>query len=338
MASIRLVQIQHQTGRRAIARTSEPDLLVVDGYRSVYELAHVAIKSLMRIGDLLAGARAIEKLDYDSIYRSRSDWHLLPCFDHPTEPARCLVTGTGLTHRASAENRQSMHGGAPIASDAVTDSMRMYRIGIDGGRPARGSVGAQPEWFYKGTGSILRAHNDPLHVPGFAHDGGEEAEIAGVYVISDDGVPYRVGLTQGNEFSDHVLEAKNYLYLAQSKLRQCSIGPEILIDPDFDDVRGSASIERGGETIWQADQASGQKWMCHTLANLEHHHFKVPAHRLAGDAHIHFFGADAFSFRDRLELRDGDVMTVAFEGFGRPLRNPICQDRSGEKYVEVRPL
>ena len=33
--------------------------------------------------------------------------------------------------------------------------MRIYRIGIEGGRPARGTIGAQPEWFYKGTGAIL---------------------------------------------------------------------------------------------------------------------------------------------------------------------------------------
>jgi hypothetical protein len=338
MPAIRLAQLQNRRGTRHVVRVTEPNLLLLEEYMSTLDLAEAAIGSARRIGELLAGARISETLDYDRVYRGESDWKLLPCFDHPSDPSRCLVTGTGLTHRASAENRQSMHGGVSSANEAVTDSMRMYRIGLEGGRPERACVGAQPEWFYKGTGSILRAHNDPLHVPCFAHDGGEEAEIAGVYVISPDGTPYRVGLTQGNEFSDHVLEAKNYLYLAQSKLRDCSIGPELVIDPDFDEVRGGASVERDGKIIWQADQASGEKGMCHTLANLEHHHFKVDSHRIPGDAHVHFFGADAFSFRDRLELNDGDVMTVAFEGFGRPLRNPIRIDRSGEKCVEVKRL
>jgi hypothetical protein len=224
------------------------------------------------------------------------------------------------------------------ATAEPTDSMKMYQIGLEGGRPRPNTIGALPEWFYKGMGTIFRAMNEPLTVPAHADDGGEEAEIAGVYLISDDGTPLRLGLAQGNEFSDHVLEAKNYLYLAQSKLRDCALGPELVIEPDFEDVRGAATIERGGQVVWQAPQASGEKAMCHSLANLEHHHFKHAEHRRPGDVHVHFFGADMFSFKDRLKLEDGDVMTVAFEGFGRPLRNPIRIDRSPQKAVIAKPL
>jgi hypothetical protein len=332
--AIRLVQLHHPKHGRAVARVSEPNLQLLGDVMSVYDLAQRAIDGSKRIADVLSGLRITESLGYDTIYHGKVEWRLMPAFDHPDEPSRCLVTGTGLTHRASAENRQSMHGDVAM----LTDSMKKYRIGIAGGRPARGTVGAQPEWFYKGTGAILRAHGDPLDVPCYGFDGGEEAEIAGAYLIARDGTPYRVGLVQGNEFSDHVLEAKNYLYLAQSKLRACAIGPEIVIDPDFTEVRGLATVERAGTAIWRAEQASGEKWMCHSLANLEHHHFKIAAHRIAGDAHVHFLGADAFSFRDRLELRDGDVMTVSFEGFGRALRSPIRVDRSGEKCIEVKSL
>jgi hypothetical protein len=240
-----------------------------------------------------------------------------------------------LTHKASAENRQSMH----VAAKAEpTDSMKMFDIGLAGGRPEAGRIGAAPEWFYKGVGTILRAAKEPLHVPSHADDGGEEAEIAGVYLIGDDGTPFRIGLAQGNEFSDHVREARNYLYLADSKLRDCALGPELVIEPKFDDVPGRAAIERGGKVIWQAPQASGERWMCHSLANLEHHHFKHAEHRRPGDVHIHFFGADMFSFKDRLRLEDGDVMVISFAGFGRPLRNPIRIDRSPEKLVVVKSL
>src|SRR5207344_2271380 len=114
----------------------------------------------------------------------------------------------------------------------------------------------------------------PLGVPSYAEDGGDEAEIAGVYVIGADGMPYRVGLVQGNEFSDHVTESKNYLYLAPSKLRQCAIGPELVVGADFSDVPGQIRIERGSAVVWQAKIASGEQAMCHSLANLEHHHFK----------------------------------------------------------------
>ena len=39
----------------------------------------------------------------------------------------------------------------------MTDSMRMFQWGVEGGRPAEGEIGIAPEWFYKGNGSMLRA-------------------------------------------------------------------------------------------------------------------------------------------------------------------------------------
>ena len=177
-------------------------------------LADEAIRAKRSIDSLVSGDPGSQFLEYEPIYRGDSPWSLLSPFNVPAEPWRCLVTGTGLTHKASAENRQSMHG--DVAT--VTDSTKMYRIGLEGGRPNPGPW-ADAEWFYKGTGHILRAHGEPLDVPNHGDDGGDEAEIAGCYLISFDGTPFRVGFVQGNEFSDHVLEAKNYLYLAQSKLR-----------------------------------------------------------------------------------------------------------------------
>lgn len=312
----------------------EPKLRVLGDCSSVYELARSAVRENGRLREVVERLVSSQQVEYDEAYEGRSEWRLLPPIDHP-EPSRCFVTGTGLTHQASADNRQSMHISTPAES---TDSMKMYQIGLDGGRPERGCVGAAPEWFYKGVGTIVRAANEPLNVPAHADDGGDEAEIAGIYLIGDDGAPFRIGLAQGNEFADHVLEAKNYLYLAASKLRDCALGPELVIEPKFDDVPGRAMVERGGKVIWQAPQASGERWMCHSLANLEHHHFKHDEHRRPGDVHVHFFGADAFSFKDRLRLEDGDVMSVSFEGFGRPLRNPIRIERGEQKLVSVKSL
>jgi hypothetical protein len=141
-----------------------------------------------------------------------------------------------------------------------------------------------------------------------------------------------------NEFSDHILEKQNYLYLAHSKLRTCSMGPELVLDPDFGEISGTVSIERGGAVLWSQAIASGAENMSHTLENLEHHHFKYDAHRRPGDAHIYFFGADAFSFGAGIELQDGDVMVIAYEGFGRPLRNSVRVQKTAEKLVEVLPL
>jgi hypothetical protein len=351
---LRIVQLSHSDGSRRVAVVDEPQLRLLRGCSSVYELATSAIRSARRLREVIEELSSAEQLDYGEVHEGRSAWRLAPPIDHP-EPSRCHVMGTGLTHKGSAENRDSMHevAGTPEpgarTADALfqaprsplpaqTDSMKMFQIGLEGGRPEPGRVGAAPEWFYKGVGTILRAHSEPLNVPPYALDGGEEAEIAGLYLVGDDGAPYRIGLAQGNEFSDHVLEARNYLYLAESKLRDCALGPELVIEPKFDDVPGRSSVERGGKVIWEAPQASGERWMCHSLSNLEHHHFKHSGHRRPGDVHIHFLGADMFSFKDRLRLEDGDVMTISFESFGRPLRNPIRIDRSPVTPVVVKPL
>ena len=305
-------------------------LRLAGGCESVYEVAQSALARDLRLPDAVRERLSQETLDYGPVYRLESEWRLLPPFSHP-EPARLLVTGTGLTHRASADNRQAMHR----KPEELSDSMRMYLDGLKGGRPAPGEIGVSPEWFYKGCGTILRAHGEPLDVPNFAGDGGEEPEVAGVYIVDDKGRPRRVGMVMANEFSDHVIEKQSYLYLAHSKLRACAIGPELVVDPDFGDVRGTVGIERGGKTLWSKAIATGETNMSHSVANLEHHHFKYDVHRRPGDAHLHFFGADAFSFGDGVKLEDGDVMVVAFEGFGRPLRNPLRVDRSAQKLVPV---
>jgi hypothetical protein len=234
-----------------------------------------------------------------------------------------MVSGTGLSHIRSASNRQAMHAAGEQIGEQVTDSMRMYQWGVSGGRPEPGRVGVSPEWFYKGTGSALRGHGEPLEVPSFAEDGGEEPEVAGIYLIDSEGTPRRIGMAAGNEFSDHVFEKKNYLYLAASKLRTCALGPELAVAPEFQLVRGEVAIERAGEVIWSKAIQTGESAMCHSLANMEHHHFKFAAHRRPGDVHIHFFGADAFSFGEGIRLADGDVMQVRWDGFGRPLRNAV---------------
>jgi len=330
---VRIVQLSSPGGQTRVAAVENSRLRLLLGCGSVYELAQEALARAQPLRDLARERASRETLDYDPIYRLESAWRLLPPFTHP-EPARCLVAGTGLTHRASADNRQAMHHNPA----QLSDSMRMYLMGLEGGHPGPGKIGVSPEWFYKGCGTIVRAHGEPLVAPPFAGDGGEEPEIAGIYVIDDAGRPWRVGMAMSNEFSDHVIEKRNYLYLAHSKLRTCSLGPELMLDPDFRAVPGTVSIERGGAVWWSQAIASGEAHMSHTLANLEHHHFKYQAHRRPGDGHIYFFGADAFSFGAGIRLQDGDIMTIAFEGFGRPLRNPIRIESSPETLIEVLPL
>lgn len=336
---MRLVQLEHPGRGRRVAVVQGDRLHLVDTFcPSIYELAMRAIERSVGLGRLSSDLQSGEWEPYDDVWEGRSEWRLLPAFDHPEEPARCVVSGTGLTHRLSAQARQKIHQEGEQEEAGPTDSMRMYQWGLEGGRPEPGVVGVQPEWFYKGCGTILRAHGQPLEVPSFAEDGGEEAEVAAAYVIAPDGSPRRVGFMQGNEFSDHVMEAKNYLYLAPSKLRSCAVGPELVIDAEFRDVYGTVKIERQGKILWERAVASGEANMCHSLGNLEHHHFKYSAHRRPGDAHVHFLGANVVSFGEKLALVNGDAMIIELEGFGRPLRNTLAVERTEQKRIVAEPL
>lgn len=333
---MRLVQIARGQERRVGAVEGAKLQLLADAFPSIYDLATVAMAQNQALTSVAEGALRAEMVDYDSIYEGRSEWKILPSFDHPRDPAHCLVSGTGLTHKASAKNRAAMH----TKTDAeLTDSFRMFQMGIEGGNPADGAIGVQPEWFFKGNGTILKGHNDALTVPAYGDDGGEEPEIAGVYIISPAGEPVRVGLTVANEFSDHVMEKKNYLYLAPSKLRECSIGPELTIGAAaFEDISGSVAVFRSGTTVWSSKIFSGPANMAHSVDNLEHHHFKYRAHCQPGYVHVHFYGADAFSFGAGIALQAGDEMEVWFPDFGRPLHNVLAVETKEEHPVRVRHL
>jgi hypothetical protein len=328
---MRLVQLKAGDVRR-VAVVEEPKLRLLRNFDSMYALAQAAIANGGNLTTLASSHLTDESVDYDHVYDGRANWKLLAPIDHPQEIARCLVSGTGLTHLGSARDRASMH---TAKEQELTDSMKMFRWGVEGGRPGDGEIGIAPEWFHKGYGSIVHPHGDPLVVPAYAEDGGEEAEIAVAYVIGPNGRPYRVGMAQGNEFSDHRFEKKNYLNLAGSKLRTCSIGPELVIDPAFRTVPGTVTIERGGRDFWSQPISSGEEEMSHSLRNLEHHHFKFELHRRPGDVHIHFLGAHSLSFGQGIELKDGDVMEIRFDGFGRPLRNPIEIINKKDSPVEV---
>jgi hypothetical protein len=341
---IHLVQIGNSTLRR-VAIVEEPHLRCLGEVTSVYELAQCCLREGLKLGEQALALAQPELLDYDAIYAGASEWKLLAPIDVPCNSSRLLIAGTGLTHLGSAKERQAMHladatkAEAEKAADAVTDSMRMFQWGLAGGRPAPGEIGVAPEWFYKGTGAMLRAPFAPLTIPAYAEDGGEEAEIAGIYIVGEDGVPYRIGMAAGNEFSDHKFEKRNYLNLAGSKLRTCSLGPELVVGAEFQAVAGEARIERGGKTIWSKALATGEGNMCHSLANLEHHHFKFEGHRQPGDVHVHFFGAHSLSFGDRIVLQDGDWMEVRYEGFGRALRNPVrIETKHADRLIAVRSL
>lgn len=336
---MRLVQLDN-SGERRVAIVQEPNLLLLQEPGSIYALALRAVEQRVAFTELAMSLLSDERLPYDEVFSGTSTWRLLAPIDVPGDPQRLLVSGTGLTHLGSARERQAMHAAAgtvpeEVDESAMTDSMRMFTWGQQNGRPAEDSIGIAPEWFYKGDSSVVRGPFEALPIPGHAEDGGEEAEVATVYVVDADGQPHRIGMTTGNEFSDHIFERRNYLNLAGSKLRCCSLGPELVVGEAFEDVPGTVRIVRNGATLWEKDIRTGEANMAHSVANMEHHHFKFAGHRQPGMVHVHFLGADALSFGQGIRLQAGDVTEVSFENFGRALQNTIAVEPVMDTPVRV---
>jgi len=305
----------------------------VKGAESVYALAMEAADGGKSLAAVIEAHGLGDAVDLE---KARDEGRFLAPITHP-DPAHLHLTGTGLTHLGSAATRDSMHKKATeAAEETLTDSMKMFRMGLENGKPKAGEKGVQPEWFYKGNGSQAVAGEQPLVSPSFALDGGEEPEMAGIYVISKDGNAFRVGFAVSNEFSDHVTERINYLYLAHSKLRQASFGPEIRIGTPPEDIRGTSRIRRGDTVIFEKPFLSGEANMSHTFANLEYHHFKYGLFRQPGEVHVHMFGTATLSFADGIKPEEGDVFEIEVPEFGLALRNPL--KIAAEEEITVRQL
>jgi len=316
-----LIQYTSTAGERRVGILNGDAVTPLAGYATTLDLAKAAIAAgtgVAKLADAAAGAQPAES--YETI---AAGGRLLAPIDHP-DHAHCYVTGTGLTHLGSADTRDAMHKKIGGDVETLSDSMKMFRMGVEGGKPQAGQAGVQPEWFYKGDGSIVRASGQPMDMPAFSLDGGEEPEIAGLYVIGNDGQPYRVGFAIGNEFSDHVTERQNYLYLAHSKLRNCGVGPALLVGELPAHVEGvSRILDKDGKVRWEKPFVSGEQNMSHTIANLEYHHFKYGLFNRPGDVHIHFFGTATLSFADNVRVEAGESFEIVSPQFGPALRNRL---------------
>jgi hypothetical protein len=330
-----LVQFLDVNGNRRVGSPTDDQsaLRILVRFGSVYELANQAIRARSTLASLAAAHLSDQTESYEQVIHER---RILVPFDHP-DPARCWVSLTGLTHLGSAKSRDAMHVKLAGDSDQLSDSMKMFRLGYEGGKPRSGEIGAQPEWAFKGDGQCVVNPEQPIASPAFANDGGEEAELTGLYLIDPEGTPVRIGFAIGNEFADHALERQNYLYLAHSKLRACSYGPELYSGELPPILVGTVRIRRNKEEVWSGTMLTGEEHMCHSIANLEHHHFKYPMFRRPGDVHVHFFGASILSCQEGFQTKAGDLVEIECAPFGRPLRNPLIW-ANNEGFISVRTL
>lgn len=327
-----LSQLTLKDGRRAVAARTGDAAHLIPGVETTRQLALAALEAGR---GLVAEVEARGPGETVNLAAALEEGRLLLPLDHE-DPAHLHLTGTGLTHLGSASTRDRMHQSMDVGEP--TDSMKMFRMGLEGGKPEAGRIGAQPEWFWKGNGHNAVAPGQPLASPGFALDAGEEPEIAGLYIVAPNGRPVRLGFALANEFSDHVTERGNYLWLAHSKLRPASYGPEMLLGDLPQNVEGTSSLIRGGKTIWEKPFLSGEANMSHSLANLEHHHFKYGLFRQPGDVHVHFFGTATLSFADGIVAEAGDRFRIACPDFGLPLTNPLTVEAADPAPVRVLAL
>jgi hypothetical protein len=329
-----IVQFTGDNGKCQVGIVTNGMVHALKSVSTTLQLAHKALASGKNMGSLAKSLASAKGVSLAALLKQR---RVLSPVDHP-DPAHCIVTGTGLTHLGSASARDSMHKKLDTQEAALTDSLKMFKMGLEGGRPAKGTAGVQPEWFYKGDGRWLVAPGAALPKPSFALDGGEEPEIAGLYLIDAKGKPVRLGFALGNEYSDHVTERQNYLYLAHSKLRHSAIGPEMITGALPAHVEGTSRIIRKGKVVWQKPFLTGEANMSHTLANLEYHHFKYEPFRKPGDLHVHYFGTATLSIADGFATEDGDIFEIEAAPFGAPLRNPLKQMKQDFKPGSIKSL
>ena len=330
-----LVQIVDSKGKRRVGLVAADKVLLLKKVSTTLDLVKLALKEGTKLSATASALASSSTEDYAAALKEK---RVLAPVDH-ADPAHCIITGTGLTHLGSAAARDGMHKKLSGAAEELTDSLKMFKLGLEGGKPKeKGEAGGQPEWVYKGDGSWLVGPRQPPPPPSFALDGGEEPELAGLYYIDDKGRPVRLGFALGNEYSDHVTERQNYLYLAHSKLRHSSIGPEMVVGKIPASIEGMSRILRGGKVIWEKPFLTGEANMSHTLANLEYHHFKYDGFRRPGDLHIHYFGTATLSIADNVKTEDGDIFEITASPFGAPLRNPLKAMKPGYKPGGVKAL
>ena len=327
---MRLIQYRDTNNEIQAGVIENEQLYALSEPLNIYQLASRAIADKIALTKLAHSLKG-NLLDYEKLANQNN----LCSPIHHSDAAHLQVSGTGLTHLGSADTRNAMHAKSNSDEENLTDSMKMFRMGVEGGKPGVSETGVQPEWFYKGDGQIIVDPGKDIPSPDFALDGSEEPEIAGIYLIGEDRKPYRLGFALGNEFSDHQTERMNYLYLAHSKLRHCSLGPELLPGQLPGDIRGMSRIIRNGDIAWEKEFLSGEDNMSHSIANLEYHHFKYNAFLRPGDIHVHFFGTATLSFGEGFKTQEGDVFEIEAPEFGKPLRNRLLTEAALHPKVQA---
>ena len=141
-----LIQFIDAKNKRAVGLVGGGKIIKLKRATRMTELTTLALKEGRSLNATANNLASAVTEDYAAALKEK---RVLPPLTHD-DAAHCIITGTGLTHLGSASARDSMHKKLD-GEVALSDSMKMFKQGLEGGKPAKGQVGAQPEWFYKGV-------------------------------------------------------------------------------------------------------------------------------------------------------------------------------------------
>ena len=248
-----------------------------------------------------------------------------------------IVTGTGLTHLGSAEGRDKMHKDLADPSK-LTHSMRMFKMGVS---RAAGRVRAKParslNGFIRATVHPSQLQRETCPARRLRSTAAKSQRSSGVYLIDDSGLLVCVGFVLGNEFSDHVTERHNYLWLAHSKLRPQALAGASGRRSARGHQRHVPSSGAACKLVWekpvsvrrtehgpldhQSRGAPLQVWLV-SPTRRRPRPFLRHSHR---------------SFSDGVKTQKGDVFEIECDTFGLPLRNRLSTEKAVKARVRAPP-
>ena len=218
----------------------------------------------------------------------------------------------------------------------VTDSMRMFRVGPCGGRPDRRRNRHCAGMVLQGR--RRRAAALPLRrslFPRTQKTAAKKRRSPAIYLIDSQTARRTASAcaramssptTNSSGATISILQAQSFALQHRARTGRW---PRLSAPST-----GEVSIERDGSRSGEERSRPAKKTCAHSLANLEHHHFKFAGHRQPGNVHVHFFGAHSLSFGEGIELKDGDWMQVRFEGY----RARSCATRSSIEDKRAAPV
>ena len=135
---MRIIQYRGRDGARRVGVASDDGhVRTIRGATTTYDLAVEAIRKKQSIERIIENRLSNEK---DTMAEIISEKRIHVPFHHP-DPYHQIITGTGLSHLGSASARNSMHTKLSKDESSMTDSMKMFKWGLEGGKPNTTDIG-----------------------------------------------------------------------------------------------------------------------------------------------------------------------------------------------------